>query len=766
MPRHNRRVRVRSIPPGETLAAQRGEVVICIPVYGAHEHFVNCLRSVLQHTSGRVRILVCDDASPDPRTQAHVLGLGAPEPGSEPSRDGLDLIYMRRTENVGFPANMNGAFASAAPADVVILNSDCLVAAGWLEGLRDAAYSDSTFATATALTNHGTIVSVPDPGIPRPELPIPWRLDAAAAALRDGALRLRPRLITAIGHCVFIRRSALELVGDFDLAFSPGYGEEVDFSQRCLHAGLIHVAADEVLVFHRSGASFAVDPRRGLVQAQHEQMLAVRYPYYHAAVTSSQEDVAGPLARSLSAARRVLKGLHVIIDARVPVGQMAGTQLHVLELIAAITRTGEARVTALVAPEVSGYAQRMLQALCGVEPVIVAAGSSAAALDRADVFHRPFQITSPADLLLAAQLGERLILTQPDLVAYRNPSYFPSFTGWEDYQRLTRTALAVADRVVFFSAHARDDALAEDLIEPDRTDVVPIGLDHSITRTNSPPVAPREAIGLPSDVPILLCLGPGFRHKNRVFALRVLEQLQLGHDWPGYLVLAGPPVDHGSSTDDEVKLLSSRPRLARAVLDVGEVSEAEKEWLLNRAALVLYPTVHEGFGLVPFEAAQHEVPSLWAPGTSLSEILPDAAAEIIPWDAAATAQRALELMGSEPVRASNISAIRHAAAGLTWDVTAQRLLAIYRQTCERSASPAGALARRYGGIRESGLSDDAMRLLGPNGAIPAELERPLLALATHRRVGAPVFEAIKLGYRLSYRLRRRGSADRGRPARH
>ncbi len=59
------------------------------------------------------------------------------------------------------------------------------------------------------------------------------------------------------------------------------------------------------------------------------------------------------------------------------------------------------------------------------------------------------------------------------------------------------------------------------------------------------------------------------------------------------------------------------------------------------------------------------------------------------------------------------------------------------------------------------LSEDAMRLIGPGGALPADVERPLLALATHPQIGKPMFRAIRLGYRASYRLRRRARARGG-----
>ena len=158
------------------------------------------------------------------------------------------MLYQRRPENLGFVRNLNTVFADVTPADVVILNSDCEVTEGWFEGLREAAYSDSRVATVSTLTNHGTIVSFPHRNNPRPSIPQDWTLDELAGAFRTGGTRVYPIIPTAIGHCVFIRRSALDLAGPFDEAFSPGYEEEVDFSQRCVVRGLIHLLADDVFV--------------------------------------------------------------------------------------------------------------------------------------------------------------------------------------------------------------------------------------------------------------------------------------------------------------------------------------------------------------------------------------------------------------------------------------------------------------------------------------------------------------------------------------
>ena len=159
--------------------------------------------------------------------------------------------------------------------------------------------------------------------------------------------------------------------------------------------------------------------------------------------------------------------------------------------------------------------------------------------------------------------------------------------------------------------------------------------------------------------------------------------------------------------------------------------------------------MHEGFGLVPFEAAAHGRPCLWAAGTALSEILPDAAAAIVAWDAEASADRALALMRDPSCAPRQPGRDRRggdrACAGTR---PPSALIAVYHGVCDAPPSPADASSARQGLMRE-GLSDDAMRLVGPGGALPRELERPLLALATHRRVGGPVLGAIRAGYRAS-----------------
>jgi glycosyltransferase involved in cell wall biosynthesis/GT2 family glycosyltransferase len=727
-------VSLRRVAPGEPLGAARGEAVVVVPVFGARELFERCLRSLAQRSPAGTTILVADDASPDP-------GIGElTRWAAEEVAGALTIAYARQGANAGFVRNMNDAFAATAPADVVIVNSDVVVPAGWLERLRAAAYSDALVATASTLTNHGTILSVPDRDRPSPALPGGLSLAEADRRIQAGSLRLRPRIPTGIGHCLYVRRSALELVGAFDEAFSPGYGEEVDFCQRCVQRGLSHVVADDLLVFHHGGGTFGTVGHR---QAEHEEILRRRYPYYRAAVREAAVSEGIPLARSISAARIALDALSVTVDGASLGPHVTGTQLHTLELVGALARHGGARLRVRVPRSIGDAAREALDAL-GVERFFTDEDDVGAP---SDVVHRPFQVVTPLDLTLLRRLGRRVVLTQQDLIAYRNPGYFADHAEWDGYRRLTRQALAAADRVAFFSEYAASDAAAEDLVDRARARVVHIGVDHALLRRA--PVSRAPAV--PADLgarPFLLCLGTDFLHKNRPFALEVLRVLREDHGYGGRLVLAGPHAASGTSSADEAAWAAAHPAHAGDVVDLGAVPEEEKAWLYERADLVLYPTVAEGFGLVPFEAADAGVATLWAAHSSLAEVLPPDAAGIVAWDAAATAAGAAALIAEPPARAALVERVREAGRRFTWDATAAAMLEVYR---EAAAAPERLLPEPA-----ETLPDLALSLVGPGGWVPPEIQQALLAVSTRPALRRPVFGALRGGYEALYRARRLG----------
>jgi len=754
--------------PGTSLGLSRNSTVVAVPVSGAHKLAIECLQSALLHTPLDTPILIVEDRADDDVLLDFL------------QQDQLQhrVVYQRNEQRHGFVAVANQVFEATEPADVILLNSDCIVAEGWLSGMLRAAQSDTRVATVSTLTNHGSILSVPDRNDAKPELPEGWSVDRAAAAIGKASLRLYPEIPVAVGHCMLVRRRALELVGDFDEIFSPGYGEEVDFSHRCSLVGLSHVVADDVFVGHRGGASFGLDPDAEALKLAHKQIIDQRYPHHEPVVDGLRAVAYGPLPRALAAARRALSGLSVTVDGRCLTGhKVTGTAVHVLEVVAALGRVEGLALRVLVPDKASDYASAVFAAISNVELLTIEQAYEHPALT--DIVHRPFQVMSEYDLELLPRLGERIVVTQQDMIAFNNVAYFESAEEWLRYRRLTRHTLALADLVLFFSRHAASEAINAEVISPERARVVRIGTDHggaTEVAASRPPALEQ------TETEFLVCLGTDFHHKNRLFALRLLEQLINQHSWGGLLVLAGATVLHGSSAADEAAFLSERPQLAERVVNLPAVDDEQREWLLREAAAVLYPSTYEGFGLLPFEAARAGTACLFAAQSSLAELLPAELATIEPWDLTASAAKVAALLSDDRLRSEHIAALLAAAEQLTWDGAATGFVKAYREVAEmplrrirglaeeavqltleiktlgfridlleRQQDELVALSEELSAI----LDHDARALVGPDAVLPQELRRPLIAVSQRGWLRTLLFGPVIFAYRLGYLARHR-----------
>jgi GT2 family glycosyltransferase len=737
---------------GESLGLRRGDAVVCIPVFGAYDLFAQCLLSVVTHTAPEVAVLVCDDATPDPRLRSLL------EDAIRERDAPREVYYLCQPRNVGFVENVNAGMTAAAPADVVLLNSDCVVFEGWFASLRAAAYSESRVATATALTNAGTIVSIPYRNTPVASLPDGLAPDRVAAEVSRASLRLRPDIPTCVGHCVYIRREALELVGLFDTDFSPGYDEEVDFSQRCVLHGLRHVVADDVFVLHRQGGSFGNGDTLAQLRDRHHEVIAHRYPYYDRWCELVALDDHSQLARSLSVAARAVHGTSVTIDGRILTHSWTGAQLVALRVIAAVDEFADVRLRVLIPDDLGTRAKEFLRDRPHIE--LIGPADLERGIERTDVVHRPYQVSSLEDLGVLRAAGRRIVLTQLDNIALRNPVHFSGFEQWRDHWRLNRMALAAADQVVFLSRHGAEDALALGFVTDDRVNVVAPEIEDVGFDGGLPSRAPSGASSL-TERPFLLCLGADYLHKNRVFAMRLLEALVENEGFDGNLVLAGPKIRIGSSAGEEAAYRIARPALSQRVVDLGAVDEAGKQWLLETAAAVVYPSTYEGFGLMPFEAARAGTPCLFAPQTSLAEVLPQAAGVLVPWDPKESARRAAPVLVEGKARDQLVNEVESAGARFTSRSNGLGLEAVYnkalrslpRETfwsalaeCQREIDRLHEEAAELRAILEDPLNRG---LVGPNAVLPAHLRRPVLAVATRPTLRT----AADLLYRAAHALR-------------
>ena len=276
-----------------TAGGARAEATdVVIPVYRGLQRTLDCLATVLETVPASSRVIVVDDASPEPILAEALDGL---------AQEGR-ILLLRHPRNRGFPAAANTGMRAAAGRDVVLLNSDTLVAPGWLEGLRAAAHAANDIGTATPFSNDATILSYPEIGKlnPMPDLAETRRLAALAARVHPGLVLDIP---TAHGFCMYIRRDCLDAVGLLrEDVFAQGYGEENDFSLRARHLGWRHVAVPGVYVAHVGGESFGL-ARQHLIR-RNLALLNRLHPGYDALIAAHiAADPLAPARRALDAAR-------------------------------------------------------------------------------------------------------------------------------------------------------------------------------------------------------------------------------------------------------------------------------------------------------------------------------------------------------------------------------------------------------------------------------------------------------------------------------
>ena len=303
-----------------------GLPVVVVPVYNAPDETIRCFESLIAHTPAGVDVLIIDDCGHD-RLAFELLDEVA-------DQSGLNFTVHRMPANGGFVLACNAAFELTGERDVILVNSDVVVGPDWYTRLYEAAHSSTDIGTVTALTNYGTIVSVPHRNTPTRRLHNGMSVDEAATRVATRSQRLYPVLPTAIGHCMYITRSALNLAGRFDTTFAKGYGEEVDFSQRLIRFGLKNILADDVFVYHKGEASFGEGVAE--IKVRHQKIIDDRYHWYGDSVRRASTENYSALPLTLEIARHALIGYTIGIDATCLGRYWSGTQQITAQMILAL----------------------------------------------------------------------------------------------------------------------------------------------------------------------------------------------------------------------------------------------------------------------------------------------------------------------------------------------------------------------------------------------------------------------------------------------
>jgi glycosyltransferase involved in cell wall biosynthesis len=330
----------------------------------------------------------------------------------------------------------------------------------------------------------------------------------------------------------------------------------------------------------------------------------------------------------------------VVVDADVLGRQRTGDETYVENLLAMLPRLAgdEIRLAALT--------RRPELVPPGVEPVHVPARWQEARMLRAvpRTLRRLGAALAHFQHALPVSCPCPAVVTVHDLSFERDPSVM-DFRDRAIFRVVVPYAVRHAARVLAVSQRTKDDLVELYGIDPGRVVVTPHGVDSSFSPGPSAPDS------------YLLLVGAVQRRKNPLAAADAAAQLGMR------LVVVGPSRD--------ATLVGA---LERRGADVrGYVPKEELVELYRGAAAVVMPSRYEGFGLPVVEAMASGTPVVAAPDPAIQEIADDAAVFAEPGDLADGVRRALA------DRDRLVAAGLRRAARFSWDETARRTLAVYRE---------------------------------------------------------------------------------------
>jgi len=283
---------------------------------------------------------------------------------------------------------------------------------------------------------------------------------------------------------------------------------------------------------------------------------------------------------------------------------------------------------------------------------------------RLDVFHAP-AYTAPL-------WGVRpLVLTIHDVSYERRPE-------WNAYKndplrrRFYRRSALTADRIITDSTFSKQEIVAAYAIPADRIVVVPLAA--------APAFAPGryDLDAAPRNVRQPYALHVGDLHVRRNVSTALAAVLETRRRAPAHglsLVCAG--IDRG--TGDELRAQATAAGDPAALRLLGPLNEAALLNLYRGAAMLLYPSRYEGFGLPILEAMSCGIPVIGADCASIPEVIGKAGLVVDALDVDAWVREIMAVMMTPVLAARLRDAGRARALEFSWTKTAEETLAVLRE---------------------------------------------------------------------------------------
>jgi O-antigen biosynthesis alpha-1,2-mannosyltransferase len=252
----------------------------------------------------------------------------------------------------------------------------------------------------------------------------------------------------------------------------------------------------------------------------------------------------------------------------------------------------------------------------------------------------------------------RTVSTFHDLFVMTGEYSTPEFR--QRFAAQARVAAERSDLIITVSRFTAGQVEALLDVEPSRIRVIP----HGATRV-SPDVTLRERERM------ILFVGAIQRRKNVVRLIEAFEQVDRG--WT--LVLAGST---GFGAEEALQRIEASSR-KEDIRVLGYVSGAILEDLYQRASVLAFPSLDEGFGMPVLDAMARGLPVLTSNISALPEVAGDAALLVDPADTTSMAEGLRRLTQDQPLRQRLAQQGLLRSAGFTWERSVEETWKVYQE---------------------------------------------------------------------------------------
>lgn len=273
------------------------------------------------------------------------------------------------------------------------------------------------------------------------------------------------------------------------------------------------------------------------------------------------------------------------------------------------------------------------------------------------------------DIFFAPGYGAPLLSNVPFVVAIHDVSFLahPEWFGWREGIRrrtLARWSAARASRVITISRFSQTEIVRHLHVPADHVQVVRLGIDAPRT----PPVASRE--------PLVLFVGSIFNRRHVPVLLEAFARVAAAHS-QARLDIVGNDRTH---PPERIAHLASVSPVCDRVRLRSWISDKDLDDLYTSAAVFVFLSEYEGFGLTPLEAMAAGVPSVVLDTPVAREVLGDAAVFVDRPDPSAVSEAIAELLNpSSDVRRQVLTAAPAVLAQYRWSAAAATVLTVLEE---------------------------------------------------------------------------------------